>query len=162
MMDARVWKRMLAAIAVAVCLGALGCSEDSGEEPRETTTLEDVGKEASEVAETAVAFAVEKRDEAAEALSTRIDKVEEDLAKLKARADKGSGTVIAEFKELSEGIEKQIAAARHELGEARNAADEAWSELAKGVSKAIDNLEEAYRDAVSQLAEDAEKDEEEG
>jgi hypothetical protein len=162
MMDARVWKRVLAAIAVAVCLAVLGCSEDRAEEPKGTTTLEDVGKEASQAAETAVAFAVEKRDEAAEALSNRIDKVEKDLAKLKARADKGSDTVIAEFKELSEGIEKQLAAARHELGEARNAADEAWGGLAEGVSKAIDNLEEAYRDAVSQLAADAEKEEEEG
>ncbi len=156
-----VFGRMtLLSAAVLSMVFLLACGDQ--QEPESSApqvSASEVKEEVKEAVEAAGAYTEQKKDEYLQALDTKMNEWQEQIADLRAQAEAKADELSQEGKEaLDQQIEtlqaKQQAAAE-KFAEFKASGAEAWDELKAGMDSALDDLSQAFNDAQSQLSESA-------
>src|SRR5579871_5790203 len=125
---------------LAICLSGAAWAGDK-------TTAEDVKKQAGKTAEAAGDYVGEKKEEFEKSASARLEKINRDLAQLKKDAAKRKDQAEAEASHLVKEAESKGAVAEKKLGDLKHSTGDAWKDLRKGVSNAVDDFADGVEHA---------------
>jgi hypothetical protein len=111
------------------------------------TGAEDVKKQAGKTVEAAGDYVGEKKEEFEKSASARLERLNKDLALLKKDAAKRKDQAEAEASHLLKEAEGKGAVAEKKLGDLKHSTGDAWKDLRKGVSKAVDDFADGVETA---------------
>jgi hypothetical protein len=141
-------------------LGLVGCSK---KEPKPQTppaaqqkqgapvTFQDVKKETGEAAQTTGQYVAQEKDKLVASASQKISELEKELKDLEASAAKGE-PAKSDYEKIKPELERQLAAAKVKLEEAKKAGAQAWEGTKQGLNSALTGLEDAYKGAKAKIA----------
>jgi archaellum component FlaC len=153
-------KRFMVVLAIA-CVSALlvvGCRQAETPTEQEVrpvregqVTIEDVGDEMEEAAQTGAQYALQTKEEYMETIKEKMAELDEQIAKLTAKAatlaDDAKTRVQARLQDLTEKREAFLA----RMKDVGSASGDAWEEMKEGLEAAWKDLEEAYQEAASEF-----------
>jgi hypothetical protein len=127
-------------IVIAICLSGAAWAGDKG-------SAEDVKKQAGKTVEAAGDYVGEKKEEFEKSASARLEKLNKDLSLLKRDAGKRKDQAEAEASHLLKEAEDKGAVAEKRLGDLKHSSGDAWKDLRKGVSNAVDDFADGVEHA---------------
>ncbi len=99
----------------------------------------------------------DRKDEYVQKMETQIKEWHARVDELKAKADRAKEGAKEEYQKQVEALRTKLESAKKKLQVLKDAGEETWEEVKKGVDKAGDDLKKAVENAVSRLNRDSEK-----
>ncbi len=121
----------------------------------EEASKERVQRETREAVQATVEYTKEQREKIQRDLSKQINEIGEELKKLRADAKGRMNTVSEkarqERRESIEALEKKQKKALQQFNDLEKASGSAWSKLRRGMQKAVEELDSAFKEAKSEF-----------
>lgn len=147
-------KKSVLLIMVIICLSILLFTvfdrRSEGDDQQEVT-VDEVKQEFGEAIDTVKEFTVQQKEEYQKEAKRRLKEIKENLEDIKARADKLKTDSKIELKNEIENLDKKKDEAEAALAELTNKSGKAWNDMKSGLDKALDEMDEAYRKALSRF-----------
>lgn len=132
-------------LTVSTC----GQKEDSKTKP--DVTSQDVKQETKEALETASTYAQAQIQEYQERLGAKLEQFDKELEELRAGAETIKEKSKTELNETVAALKQKQQAVRNKLEKLRSASGKAWEDAKSGVEAAMEDLEKAYKQAISRF-----------
>ncbi len=125
------------------------CGEQKPATEKQATTTQDIKKEAKELADTALAYSIEQKEKYTEQVLERLAQYNlkfMDLdRKVSTLSDQARNDMMGEIANVN-AKKNQVTAKMREL---QSSTGEAWKDIKVGLDKAIDDLDETYKQVMS-------------
>ena len=141
-------------LATFVMIAAIGffvvaCSEQKPATEKQATATQDVKKEAKELADTALAYSLEQKEKYTQEVLKKLSQYNQMFItldrKVSAMGEQAKNDMMGEIANVNTK-KNQVSAKMREL---QNSTGEAWEDVKVGLDKAIDDMDEAYKQAMS-------------
>ncbi|HBO46286.1 MAG TPA: hypothetical protein DD670_20645 [Planctomycetaceae bacterium] len=136
---------------LAVLLAAVGCEQRPADRMPGTVTPEDVSRDASQAAETAVEYSKQAKEDFQKSLEVRIEQMDAKIATLREKGSELKDEAKVNWDRKMADLEAKRDAARAKLAEVGDSSGEAWKDVRDGAQSAWDELEKAFRDASQEF-----------
>lgn len=129
-----------------------GCSDQ--EQPAmqvkesETTTIEDVKKEAGELVEATKEYTLEQKEAYERQLAGKFEEYEKKLSTLRQQLNMAGGDVKQRMQEKIESLQGKLDDMKSMTEQLKDTSGEAWNDMKVGLDKAEDDLNKAFSDAM--------------
>jgi DNA anti-recombination protein RmuC len=137
-------------ICLSILLFTVFDRRSEGDDQQEVT-VDEVKQEFGEAIDTVKEFTVQQKEEYQKEAKRRLKEIKENLEDIKARADKLKTDSKIELKNEIENLDKKKDEAEAALAELTNKSGKAWNDMKSGLDKALDEMDEAYRKALSRF-----------
>lgn len=141
----RTWLALT--VGIVALTAPAGCGEDDSAADRGS----EIGRELGEGVDAARAEAGELRERMAQTAEDQMDRADEMLADLRARAQTAEDQSRQAIDNAIAEIERRRTELREQLAELRAAGSDAWQRLSEEVSRSADALGQALRDAAAEF-----------
>jgi len=139
-------------VIVMVSLGLLlACGEDK-KEPVKTkakVTAQDVKRETKEALKTTLAYTQQQKDEYQKRVETKIKEYDQTIDELKKKAAVLKKDKKAELDKKIEELQKKRTSASKKFQDLKSASGKAWEDLKDGMDASMNELEHAFKRAIS-------------
>ncbi len=135
----RIWTVTLA-LCGALCIAACGKTES----PRQKATVQDVKKNAQELATSVTDLAQQTKEAFVAKAESDLADMNGRIAELKSRADKAQGDAKAKLDLAVAQLERQRQAATEKLNAVKDASGDAWKDMSAGFASAWEEMKKAY------------------
>lgn len=142
-------------IRIGIVLSVIGiflCVVACGESKQENVTSEDVKKETEEAYQTAVEYTAQQKEEIQAEMRRKLDDYKQKIEQLRAETETLSAEAKAEVKRRLEELRTKQQAAEQKLSQLKSSSGKAWNDIKQGLDRAVDDLEQAYKNARSQFS----------
>ncbi len=138
-------------LSAAVLLNLSGCSKAPVEHTVHKVTAEDVRHDADKAVDTAVAAAVQAKDDFELRFKTGLAEMEVEIAKLREKGAALKDDAAVRWNEKMADLQAKQKVARAKLDELRASTGEAWGHLEKGAQAAWDDARHAFEEAAKEF-----------
>jgi predicted RNase H-like nuclease (RuvC/YqgF family) len=142
-------------IRIGIVLSVIGiflCVVACGESKQENVTSEDVKKETEEAYQTAVEYTAQQKEEIQAEMRRKLDDYKQKIEQLRSETETLSAEAKAEVKRRLEELRTKQQAAEQKLSQLKSSSGKAWNDIKQGLDRAVDDLEQAYKNARSQFS----------
>ena len=146
-----MWVWGLMTIMAVVALPGCGEKEETQGKP-ETTSKEDVKKEAKEAYETTKAYTQEQMQAFRKQMETKLNEYGEKIDQLQAKAEKLKGDSKAKVEQQLTALRQKRDEVSEKLKELSSSSGNAWEQLKSGVDAAMDDLVNTYKKVVAEFS----------
>lgn len=115
------------------------------------TSSEDVARHTEATLKTFKAYLLEKKKEAVAHGKTLLEKTDDQIEALEARAERAAGDTKAAYRETIDTLKQKRAVAARKLDELGDASGDSWDAAKQGFSEAYKALYDAYREALAKF-----------
>jgi len=142
-------RHIFTAFIVMLTIGFLlaACGEQKPAAEKQASTTQDIRKEARELADAALAYSIEQKEKYTQEILARLSqynlKLMELDRKMSALGDQAKNDMLGEIANVN-SKKAQVATRMREL---KSSTGEAWKDIKVGLDKAVDDLDEAYKQA---------------
>lgn len=136
---------MLVALACAACGGD---SAPGAEKPSDAKKQE-LAQNAKETMQSAKELLAAKQQEFQKAADQKLKELDPKIQELKQKAKNATGEAKAQLEKLAASLEDERKAAAEELARWKDVGADAWQSFTSKLSKKLDDLERAAKDATS-------------
>ncbi|MBN2515691.1 MAG: hypothetical protein JXC33_06620 [Deltaproteobacteria bacterium] len=139
-------------VIVMVILGlVVACGDDKKEtaESKDKVTAEDVKREAKEALKTTLAYTQQQKDEYQKRMDAKIKEYDQKIDELKKKAEVLKEEKEAELDKKIEELQEKRTSASKKLQDLKSASGKAWEDLKDGMDASMNELEHAFKRALS-------------
>lgn len=141
-------KALTASFAVAALLLSLqACKKTEATATANPETVDSVKQKVKEALQAAKNYTYDHKDEYAQKLQNVVDDVNAKIADLKARAEKAGAEAQAQLQPQIDELRQKGREVQRQLDKVQAATPAAWSEIKTRVSKALEDLQDAFEKA---------------
>ena len=137
------------ALIMAIGFFMVACGEQKPAAKKQVTTSQDVKKEAKELADTALAYSLEQKEKYTQEVLEKLSKYNQQFNAL----DRKVGVLGEQAKKDMMGEIANVNAKKNQvtlkMRELQASTGKAWEDVKIGLDKAVDDLEESYKQAMS-------------
>jgi hypothetical protein len=144
-------KLLLLLIAVVVLLGPARDKQAVAAETKPDVSAQDVKKETKEALEATKEYTVQQKKDFQKEMRVKLDRVQEEIDRLTAKAKHAKKEAQAELNEEIEELRKKKDAAGKYLEKLESASGKAWSDLRSSLNTIMEDLEKSYKRALSRF-----------
>ncbi len=141
-------------LALSMLFGAAACNQ-GGKQNKEEITKEEVKSEIKDAAGTANAYLTQEQQEVVDAYEERMDKLQVQIDELNDQMESASESARLIYQNRINEFETVYARAESDVEDLKNASQDAWEELNKGLEEAISELEEAFQRTKEEFNEES-------
>ena len=136
-------------VILAIGFFLVACGEQKPTTEKQATTTQDVRKEARELADTALAFSIEQKEKYTEQVLDRLAQYNLKFMELDRKVSMLSGQARNDMMGEIANVNTKKNQVTAKMRELHSSTGEAWEDIKVGLDKAVDDLDEAYKQAIS-------------
>src|SRR5437660_769209 len=140
------WSVIAVAVAGMVLCAGSGRVADTAR-AKDRTTFEDIERQVRETLRTIRAYGFDHKDEYGQKLQTLLDKLDRQMAILKAKAARTGGEARKKYQEQLAELRPLRDKVRARMKKIADATPDAWEDVKTGVSAAVDDLWKSLKKA---------------
>ena len=127
----------------------VACGDQKPTKEKQAISTQDVKKKDKELADTALAFSIEQKEKYTEQVLDRLAQYNLKFMELDRKVSMLSGQARNDMMGEIANVNTKKSQVAAKMRELNSSTGEAWKDLTVGLDKAVDDLDEAYKQATS-------------